>query len=550
MHSLSSLLFRLYQIMKLSAFFLSIFAALLLWLAWPTMPFTPLVFIGFTPLLYLTEKIHHRGKYFGWIFFSLLIWNVATTWWVGNTPVPASGVFANSFNALLMSIPWLAYKSSRRRLPETMAYFALIVYWLTFEWVHQTWELSWPWLVLGNAFAMRPGWVQWYEITGASGGTLWVLLTNITIYQVWKRARIYDLSWAQLLRREIWKPAMVIAAPLLLSAFIHPAPDPARKTGVVIVQPNINPYDEKFSASSAIEQLHKFIRLSEEKADSDTRYFIWPETALFPGGAWEHQLNYQPEVQAIRQMLQRYPKARVVTGAVTMKQYRSTDEIPATARMMEDGTYWEPFNAALQIDTSQSIQIYHKYELVPGVELVPYVRYISFMKTLALDFGGITGSYGRTPGATMLTSPADSINIFPTICYESVFSDYVAGGVKPGANLLAIITNDGWWGNTEGHRQHLQYARLRAIETRRWVLRSANTGTSAVIDPAGNVSQPQPYWQEAVIKATVTPRQDITFYVRNGDLVSKGAVIFCILLLVHAFISRFIPGLRHAENNQ
>lgn len=480
----------------------------------------------------------------------MLIWNVATTWWVGNTTVPASGVFANSFNALLMSIPWLAYKNSRRRLPETMSYFALIVYWLTFELTHQTWELSWPWLVLGNAFALRPGWIQWYQFTGASGGTLWVLLANITIYQVWKRARIYDLSWDQLLRQEIWKPAVIILLPLLCSTFIHPTPDnPAQKIGVVVVQPNIDPYDEKFTASSVMQQLEKFIRLSESKADSNTRYIVWPETALFPQGAWEHQLNYQPEIQAIRRMLQRYPKAKVITGAVTMKQYREPEEVPATARRMEDGTAWEPFNTALQIDTSQNIQVYHKYELVPGVELIPYVRYLSFMQTLALDFGGITGGYGRTPGVTLLTNPADSINIFPTICYESVFSDYVADHTKSGADLLMVITNDGWWGRTEGHRQHLQYARIRAIETRKWVVRSANTGISAVIDPAGNVYQPQPYWEEAVFKADVTPRREQTFYVRNGDLLSKGAVIFCILLLLHAFISRFIPGLRHAENN-
>ncbi|NSL88488.1 apolipoprotein N-acyltransferase [Chitinophaga sp. Mgbs1] len=530
---------------------LCVLSSVLLWLAWPTMPVTPLIFLGFLPLLYITEKVRHRTKYFGLVFLSLLLWNVATTWWVGNTTLPASGVFANSFNALLMSIPWLAYKNTRKRLPEMMSYFALIVYWLTFEYIHQTWELSWPWLVLGNAFAGRPGWIQWYEFTGVSGGTLWVLLANIAIYQVWKRARIYDLSAAQILRYEIWKPAAIIVIPLLISAVLRPSPDnPAHHTGVVIVQPNIDPYDEKFTDNTAQQQLGKFIRLTNEKADSNTRYIIWPETALFPAGAWESQLNYQPEIMAIREMLRQYPKARLITGAVTMKQYNPTDEVPASARYMQDGTPWEPYNTALQIDTSQHIQIYHKYELVPGVELTPYVRYFSFLKTLALDFGGISGSYGRTPAARLLTNPADSINVFPTICYESVFSNYVGAGVKEGANLLVVITNDGWWGNTEGHRQHLQYARIRAIETRRWVARSANTGISAVIDPAGNVYQPLPYWKEGVINTNVTPRYNYTFYVKNGDLISKGAIIFCILLIVHAFVSRFIPGVRHAENNQ
>src|SRR5690606_12180522 len=99
-------------------------------------------------------------------------------------------------------------------------------------------------------------------------------------------------------------------------------------------------------------------------------------------------------------------------------------------------------------------------------------------------------------------------------------------------------TNDGWWGNTEGHRQHLQYARLRAIETRRWIARSANTGISCFITPAGKLQQPQPYWEEAVIKGNVTPGHTFTFYVRYGDLLSRGALIFCILLIVYTIVLR------------
>ncbi|HVI46579.1 MAG TPA: apolipoprotein N-acyltransferase [Chitinophaga sp.] len=537
--------------MRFRFLLLSIISGLLLWLAWPTSPLTPLIFVGFTPLLFVAEKVNSRWKFFGLIYLSFLIWNVGTTWWVGNTTLPASGVFANSFNALLMSIPWLAYKNTRRKLSETAAYFSLIVYWITFEYIHQTWELSWPWLTLGHVFAMRTSWIQWYEFTGTSGGTVWVLLSNIVLYQVWKRSRIYDLPWGQILRYEAWKPAAVILLPLILSQFIHPpAGNPSRKTEVVVVQPNIDPYDEKFNSSTVTAQMEKFLRLTRQKADSHTRYIIWPETALFPRGAWEHELNYQQEIIAIRDMLRKYPNARVISGAVTEKLYRQTDEVPSIARQMNDGSRWDAYNSALQIDTSQSIQIYHKYELVPGVELIPYVRYLGFLNGLAMDFGGISGSYGREPASTVFTNPHDSMEVVPMICYESVFSNYVAAGVKRGGNLLVIMTNDGWWGNTEGHRQHLQYARIRAIETRRWVARSANTGISAVIDPAGNVYQPQPYWQEGVIKADVIPEYDKTFYVRNGDLISKGAVIFCILLIVHAFISRFIPGLKHAENYQ
>jgi apolipoprotein N-acyltransferase len=523
---------------KFTPLLLSVCGGLLLGAAWPMLPFTLLIFIAFVPLLALADLHQNRGGYFGCIFLALLIWNVITTWWVGNTTVPASGVAANVFNALLMSIPWMAYKNTPKRWSTPVKYFSFIVYWLTFEYVHQQWELSWPWLTLGNVFATHTGWIQWYEYTGASGGSLWVLISNITIYSIWQKYKHSNVPVKTILRKEAWKPLTIIILPIAISALIPIPKDNGNKISVVVVQPNIDPYDEKFTAGTVQEQLTKFLTLTEQQLDSTTRYIIWPETALFPHGAWENQLNMQGEVLAIREMLRKYPQAKLITGAVTIKRYG--EEVPPLARQLEDGTFYDPYNTALQIDTTQSIQIYHKYKLVPGVELVPYMRYLKFMGSLALDFGGITGSYGREPGVALFTDPTTQIKVFPTICYESVYSEYVAAHVRNGANLLVILTNDGWWGNTAGHKQHLQYARLRAIETRRWVARSANTGISAFIDPQGNIHNPQPYWKEAVIKGTVTTSNDFTFYVRYGDLISRGALIFCILLIVYAIISRFI----------
>lgn len=534
---------------------LSIGSGLLLWAAWPTSPLTLLIFIAFIPLLYLTDLVQNRWGYFGCIYLAMLIWNAGTTWWVGNTPVPLSGVLANITNALIMTIPWLGYKNSRKRLGPAISYFALIVYWLTFEYIHLNWELSWPWLNLGNVFAMHPGWIQWYEYTGTSGGTLWILGVNIALYSCWQKGRNYPAPLSDAIWKEGWKPAAVIVLPLLLSAVIFvsntkilSAPK-GPSMPIVIVQPNIDPYD-KFADGVEGQQLEKFIRLTREKADANTAYIVWPETALFPHGAWEHSLNEQPAIQAIREMLKQYPRAKLITGATTLKHYASKEEAPYSARKMEDGGYFDAFNTALQIDNSSgAIQIYHKSRLVPGVELIPYSRYLSFMENWALDMGGISGSYGRTPGVAVLENTTEHIKTFPTICYESIYGEFVANHVKLGANLLFIITNDGWWGRTEGHRQHLQYARLRAIETRRWIARSANTGISCFVDPMGEIRQAQPYWEEAVIKGDVTPEATFTFYVRYGDLLSKGALIFCILLIVYSTVLRFTNRKGYVERN-
>jgi len=125
----------------------------------------------------------------------------------------------------------------------------------------------------------------------------------------------------------------------------------------------------------------------------------------------------------------------------------------------------------------------------------------------------------------------------PIICYESIYGEYINSYVAKGANVLAVITNDGWWGNTPGHKQHLAYARLRAIETRRWVVRSANTGISAVINNYGEIKEQKPWNTAAVIKYLIPVKNELTFYVKYGDYIFKMSFFASILLLFfHVFM--------------
>ena len=134
----------------------------------------------------------------------------------------------------------------------------------------------------------------------------------------------------------------------------------------------------------------------------------------------------------------------------------------------------------MQIPT---IVLYHKAKLVPGVETLP--SFLNFMGKWFEDFGGISGTLGRDSERKVFVPWDNHFKAAPIICYESIFGDYITEYVRKGANILTIITNDGWWGNTPGYKQHMNYARLRAIETRKWVARSANTGISCFIDPVG-----------------------------------------------------------------
>ena len=175
----------------------------------------------------------------------------------------------------------------------------------------------------------------------------------------------------------------------------------------------------------------------------------------------------------------------------------------------------------------------HKSKLVPGVELVPFSAYLPFLSAIAIENGGSSGTLGveKEPRIMHL----DQVKLAPIICYESIYGDFVRQQVKRGAQVLCILTNDGWWGNTPGYQQHFSFARLRAIETRRWVLRSANTGTSGSIDPSGKIIKKTAYWTKSAFSQTIQLRTDQTFYTTYGDWLA-GISISWILLCFSIFL--------------
>ena len=244
---------------------------------------------------------------------------------------------------------------------------------------------------------------------------------------------------------------------------------------------------------------------------------------------FQDQINTSSYYQPVFAFLQRHPNVTLLSGIETFKNYGSV-KATATCRKGDDGFYYDAYNAALYAKANTPIQLYDKSKLVPGVESMP--TFLNFMAPIFEKFGGTTGGYGRSDSSKVFSLPGNTYKPAPVICYESIYGEYVSSYVGRGANIIAIITNDGWWGNTPGHKQHLQYARLRAIETRRWIARSANTGISAVIDDYGNIKASQPWDKAGVIRYPVPITQKITFYVRYGDYLYKAFGFVALLMLV------------------
>jgi apolipoprotein N-acyltransferase len=506
--------------------FIAISGGSLLWAAWPVSPLTFLIFIAWVPLLWLETKVKSRKKFFGLTYITMFVWNVATTWWIWNASAPGaiSAFVANSF---IMCLPWLGYKIVKKRLGERIGFVSLIAFWMCFEYIHlQDWGLSWPWLTLGNAFATHPDWVQWYEYTGTSGGSLWILLSNVFLFAFFSEYQRSGRSKTYFGLMATWLFIMLV--PSVLFNISH-----GNKTttgtnqNVVVVQPNIDPYEKVSEETGSFEaQLHKLITTSEKQIDSNTALVVWPETALYtPSRIDEASLKENFFLNPLWAFLKRHPNTSLFTG---IESYRWFDHKTKYTEEF-NGLFYESYNGSMLIDSSGASAFYHKSMLVPGVETLPW--FLKFIDKWFAKFGGTTAGYAKQKERTVLNEK-NGLKIAPAICYESIYGEFMSKYVRNGANLICIITNDGWWKNTPGHKQHMNYARLRAIETRTWVARSANTGISCFIDPDGNVIDPQPYDTHAAIKLAIpSATNNKTFFVKHGDILSKIMVAFSIFLV-------------------
>jgi len=518
--------------LKLRLLLLSLASGLLLSLAWPERGFPALLFIAFVPLLRMEELISsnrekfNRFSVFFWSYPGFLLWNLLTTWWIVNS-TGQGAVMAIVLNSMFMSIVFAFYSGTKRRLNNKPAgYLALVCYWVMFEYLHLNWDLNWPWLNLGNGFASYYRWVQWYEYTGAFGGTVWVLVVNVVIFSLLSsevaRWRNGEKKISKLLRISLLRYLAISLFVLLPIAFSYllyytykEKPYPVK---AVIVQPNIDPFSEQYVLPPQ-QVVGRIVRLAQPAIDSTTDILVTPESAL-QQEMWENDIESFESIRLVRNIIGRYPDLNIILGGSTYYAFRPGEKIPHTARKFtEEDRWYNRYNAAIMVNSHPQIQTYHKSKLTPGVEILPSYRGFAWLEKFAIDLGGIVGSLG-IDSVRRVFQVVGMPPVGVCICYESIFGEFFAEFVRNGAQVMCIITNDGWWGNTAGHRQHFTFAHLRAIETRRSILRSANTGISAVIDQRGDTHDQTKYWIPAVIKATVNANDKFTFYTWHGDYIA------------------------------
>lgn len=618
---------------------ISLLSGILLAASWPTGGFAPLAFFALVPLFwvenYVLEQQKHRdaadallparyrkknptqpehvaaqtgqegkpqsGKYrryhvFLYSFSAFLLWNVLTTWWIFySTPAAVLAFVANA--ALMGGTFSLFHYTCRHFFKKGLRWTVLFIYWIGFEHFHHHWDIAWPWLTLGNVFATRPSWVQWYEITGPFGGSLWILACNV--------AFLYLILNRKTARRKacILTTACLIFVPIAASLVRYfTYREKGVETEVAVVQPNIDPYTEQFNLSP-LESTLKMLNLAQSRMTDETRFIVTPES-MIQEYVWEEDLPYNsPSVRLIHTFLQQWPQAQLIAGISSYSRVAPCDSNQDGVRRRHFTTdpgqrFYKAHNTVITLsaDPEMRIPLHHKSRLTPGVEIMPFAGKLKFIEKMAVNLGGTVGTLGVEDGPNVFVSesplsckviggsyagkdhgekpeckqdgpsgipdhsepsgPQETgidgngkefpcIRFSDIICYESVFSDYVASCVNAGAELLFVSTNDGWWKDTPGHRQHAAYARLRAVENRRDIARSANTGISCFIDQKGNVYQATNYWEPACIRQKLFANKKMTFYSKYGSILGRSCLPLALFFILLTFVYRLFPSAWH-----
>jgi len=473
---------------KITALTVALVSGVFLGCAYPPVGFGFLAYASLVPILWIITKFPSRHVFI-LTFVSGLAFHGFTLFWIRH--ITWVGMIALVITlSLIYTLPFLL----TRFMWEILHGRGLLLFPFAIagiEWIRSFDVLAFPWMILANSQTYYPRLIQFADITSAFGVSWWVAMVNVSIFFLVKKRTIQ--RWAFLV--------LLFIFPLLYSlkmTDMHAVADGMVK--VALIQGNVTP-EEKWGVNNEIWNINLYRNMSIEAMAYNPDLVIWPETAT---------PVYLGENPLFRRMVQ------TMVDSIGVPVLTGTPSID-----FESEKKWN--SAVFFTPGEETIERYDKIHLVPFGEAIPFHTIFPSLKNIEL--GQANWDAGTKP--VVFNSP-----VLPpfsaVICFESIFPDLIRKFVTRGAQFIAVITNDVWFGPYASPIQHAMISVLRAIEFHLPVVRCANTGISMIIDPYGRIVEKTETFERDILIGTIKPGTEKTFYAKFGNVFS----LICFLISI------------------
>jgi apolipoprotein N-acyltransferase len=539
---------------KTTDFWLRLLCGVCFGLAFPPINFYPLIYVGIVLLIreIINCKTYNevlRKSYAVFFWFNL----VAVSW------VCLSGFRQNADRFLIVAgllvllahpmffwLPVTAFYKVYRSLKNfRYKYLYLLSFpfiWVAFEYLHTLTQISFPWLFFGNTQTYNLAKIQFIEYTGVYGLSFWICSVSILLFYIIQKQK--EQSWKLSARTYLLVISLIVLY-LAPDAYTFFMKSPAKyvnsfangELNVGVIQPNADPWERW--GGKQMQFVTEYVEMIKElkQKNPNTQLIVLPETAIT-------FYLFNPVNEEKYNKIKHFVDSTgtpLLIGMPFYKIYKDSTEAPKDAKRGNEGIFYDTYNSAVLFEkskTKENFQVYKKNKLVIGAERIPYQEVLGFLKDYVTWQVGI--SQWQIGKDTVNFQMENGMQFNSAICYESVYPEFFSKFVKKGADFCTIITNDAWWGKLSGTYQHNQYAILRAVENRRWIVRSANTGISDIIDPYGNKLNETPINERASFADKIGIIKEKTFYTEHGDWLC----IACLWLSGGILLISIITGIK------
>jgi len=479
-------------------FGLPILSGILIILSQPPVSLFPLAFIALIPLMYALGKYTYRHQFIpGFItgvvsYLGLIYWVVVAMNRYGGIDVFTSSLILLLF-VLYLSIYSGFFSTAVSKMDTRLsvpAYLSAPIVWVLLEYLRGIALTGFPWSFLAHSQHNFLSFIQVASITG----TYFISFLIVSISCI-----VYFVATGKSISKVYVTIICIMAAGSIVYGMIRLHEPREEKLTTAIIQGNIR-QDVKWDEAFKIKTIQIYYQNTIQGA-SNVDFVVWPETAL--------PLVFNDEIY-VNQHIKGLP---VLVNSPLLF-----------------GTIWKDrnrrlYNSSYVLGKNGDVSgIYNKAHLVPFGEYTPLVHYLPFLEKITAQGVGFASGEGHDP----ITTDIGRVGIL--ICYEGVFPYITNMTVAKGAQFLVNLTNDAWYERTSAPYQHLAFYVFRAVETDRYVLRAANTGISAIIDPRGRITARTPIFEEQVLKGNFALRNNLTLYVRYGDYFILLSFLFLIIV--------------------